>query len=159
MRAYQKLLSLSVGLFLLGCTTIIGRIEELGSLCEDGLDNDKDGLVDCGEITCIFAPMCHCGNGFPDQGEECDYGPYNSDSSPDVCRTDCTMARCGDNVVDSPEACDDGNLENGDACDELCQIEGEASCGNGAVEDGEDCDDGNLTSGDSCDSSCQSEGP
>ncbi len=54
-----------------------------------------------------------CGNGLPDEGEQCDLGIYNSNTPNALCRTDCTSARCGDGIVDTnpsgrpKERCDD----------------------------------------------------
>lgn len=64
-----------------------------------------------------------CGDGLLDDGEECDDGELNSDTVPDACRTDCTLASCGDSVIDTPEGCDDGDAWGGDGCDHQCQTE------------------------------------
>jgi hypothetical protein len=56
-----------------------------------------------------------CGDGYVDREEECDDGQGNSDTEPDACRSDCTLARCGDGVVDTGELCDDG-VHTGDYC-------------------------------------------
>ena len=49
-----------------------------------------------------FTSSVFCGNGFTDPGEECDDGPFNSDTTPDACRTNCILPRCGDGVPDTP---------------------------------------------------------
>jgi cysteine-rich repeat protein len=59
----------------------------------------------------------------PDAGEECDDGPANSDTTPDACRTDCTLAGCGDGTTDSGEECDDGNTAGGDGCEADCTLQ------------------------------------
>lgn len=69
------------------------------------------------------APAGVCGNGVVEGEEACDNGADNSDSTPDACRTDCTLPRCGDGVEDGPEACDDGNLVYGDGCSPGCVVE------------------------------------
>ena len=51
-----------------------------------------------------------CGNGVIDAGEACDDGSSNSDTMPDACRTDCSLATCGDNVKDSIEQCDGADI-------------------------------------------------
>jgi hypothetical protein len=50
-----------------------------------------------------------CGNGILEEGEECDDGTLNSDTTPDACRLDCTNPGCGDGVVDSSETCDNAS--------------------------------------------------
>ncbi|MCF7812829.1 DUF4215 domain-containing protein [Candidatus Gracilibacteria bacterium] len=86
--------------------------------------------------------------------EECDDGAANSDTTPNVCRTDCTLPICGDNVTDTDynETCDDGNNLNTDGCLNSCTV---ASCGDGFVWSGQEaCDDGNTSLTDQCNNSC-----
>jgi cysteine-rich repeat protein len=87
--------------------------------------------------------------------EECDDGAANSDTTPDACRTDCTLPLCGDGVADvgHGETCDDGNDDRCDGCTPDCQVEVGLVCGDGASTPGcgEACDDGNLVAGDGCD--------
>jgi hypothetical protein len=53
---------LLVGALLLPATVVAGPPAE--TKCDDGRDNDKDGLVDCDDVTdCEFAPAC--GGGTP----------------------------------------------------------------------------------------------
>ncbi|HKP60754.1 MAG TPA: PA domain-containing protein [Polyangiales bacterium] len=89
-----------------------------------------------------------CGNGKRDDGEECDDGAENSDSSPDHCRSNCSAPRCGDGVRDRGEACDDqsGN------CSRDCGSTG--GCGDGVRDPGEECDDGARNS-DSAPDACR----
>ena len=90
--------------------------------------------LECESTTLILT----CGNFVLNEGEECDFGregqPHpnepntvglNSDTTPNACRTNCTLPRCGDDVVDnaSGETCDDGNTLDGDGCDQDCQSE------------------------------------
>jgi len=65
-----------------------------------------------------------CGDGLVGPSEACDAGAGNSDTTPDACRSNCTLPRCGDLVRDSGEQCDDGNLAAGDGCDPACALEG-----------------------------------
>lgn len=67
--------------------------------------------------------MPGCGNGILEEGELCDDGDANSDTSPDACRTDCLPAACGDGVCDAKEACDDANAWGGDGCTPACTVE------------------------------------
>lgn len=85
----------------------------------------------------VDAPDPVCGDGILSVGEACDNGAANSDTQPDACRTDCSLAGCGDSVVDSGEDCDDGNTIDGDGCP--------ANCGNESGT-GSDSDSGGITS-------------
>ncbi|HLC58874.1 MAG TPA: hypothetical protein VJI68_03350 [Candidatus Nanoarchaeia archaeon] len=38
-------------------------------ICGDGLDNDRDGVLECGELECRDNPICICDNGIKDAGE------------------------------------------------------------------------------------------
>jgi cysteine-rich repeat protein len=65
-----------------------------------------------------------CGDNVVNEQEECDDGAENSDTSPNACRTNCSLPMCGDSVVDNlTEECDDGNYWNRDGCSETCIIE------------------------------------
>ncbi|GMV40003.1 MAG: hypothetical protein AMXMBFR64_17190 [Myxococcales bacterium] len=102
-------------------------------------------------------PICWsllCGNAKLDGTEQCDDGASNSDTEPDACRSDCTVARCGDFVTDGGEECDDGGLIGG-GCEPDCTWT--RVCGNGVVEPGEECDDFNDQGGDGCTEECQIE--
>ncbi len=83
-----------------------------------------------------------CGDGFVDEGEECDEGDMNSDTEPDACRTTCRWAYCGDGVVDSDEECDEG-IGNSNRPDATCRLDCTLPrCGDGIVDSGEECDCG-----------------
>lgn len=75
-----------------------------------------------------------CGNGEPDEGEECDDGEETAD-----CNANCTLADCGDGIINpaAGEQCDDEGES--DTCNEDCT---EAACGDGVV---------NATAGEECD--------
>ena len=129
-------------------------------------DTDTDTLIDLVHDQDLFEFELEdeveevepsCGNGVVDDGEECDDGEDNSDSTPDACREDCTEARCGDAVQDDGEECDEGednSDEDADACRMDCT---NPYCGDGVVDDGEACDDGEDNSDsdpDACRSDC-----
>ena len=61
-----------------------------------------------------------------DAFESCDTGVDNSDTEPDACRTDCSLAGCGDGVADAGETCDDGNFDPGDGCEATCDASPDA---------------------------------
>ena len=82
-------------------------------------------LNEQGAFAVIDMDILLCGDDIVDPGEECDDGILNSDTTPDACRTDCTLPVCGDTVTDpgNGEECDDGNTEDGDGCSSICQRE------------------------------------
>ena len=69
-----------------------------------------------------------CGDGVLNLGEECDDGPLNDDSTPDKCRTDCTLPHCGDRVADTGEVCDGSDLQ-GHTCTTEGFAKGQIACG------------------------------
>ena len=45
----------------------------LEEICDNGVDDDSDGLIDCRDPDCASDSACsQCGNGTKDPGEECD---------------------------------------------------------------------------------------
>lgn len=82
-----------------------------------GSDTGSDTAPDTAPDVAPF-----CGDGTADPNEECDDGLDNSDTVPDACRRDCTLARCGDGVVDSTEGCDDANDVETDFCSSACVV-------------------------------------
>lgn len=139
----------------------------LGENCENGVDDDGDGLVDSDD------PDCHvCGDGDLDPGEQCDDGNVaDGDGCSALCMNE--NPECGDGIVDSGEDCDDGNTIDGDCCSANCTFEvGACDDGNACTADdlcdgagsciGGDtvsCDDGEACTQDSCDpaSGCSNE--
>ena len=67
--------------------------------CYDGIDNDRDGLVDW-----PFDPACQ-----------------NMEDTSEI-------GSCGDSLVETVEECDDGNFIDGDGCDNFCRIEEDWRC-------------------------------
>ncbi len=65
-------------------------------------------------------PGVDCGNGTPDEGEQCDDGGESA-----ACDADCTLVECGDGTrnVTAGEECDDGNTTADDGCSATCQSE------------------------------------
>lgn len=108
----------------------------------------------CGARSSLDAPdlveaSATCGDGFVDEGEECD--DANADST-DSCTATCQFARCGDGLVwKGVEGCDDKNNIDTDACHNNCSL---PTCGDGVVQPGEECDDANPDSTDDCTATC-----
>ena len=107
-----------------GCEAVVSFTvpRETGAQCNDGLDNDGNGLIDCADSTCVGDPVClGCGNGLSDPGEQCDDGNLIPG---DGCSPGCTVetaARCGDGKLDAGEQCDDGNADDTDGCLATCK--------------------------------------
>ena len=112
-----------------------------------GRDEVSWGVVDLVEGGNV-APVC--GDGFIDDGEECDAGVNNAETGGAPCRLDCTKPNCGDGFVDDGEDCDDGvdvnSGEPGASCRVDCRLGG---CGDGLPDPAEACDFGALNN-DSC---------
>lgn len=109
-------------------------------------------------VVSLCTPDVHvCGDGVLDpRCEECDAGPGNDDTTPDVCRTSCLLPSCGDGTQDSGEVCDDGTASPCDGCDASCQPVVGLTCGDGVLVAGcvDQCDDGNAIVGDGCAPMC-----
>ena len=118
-----------------------------------GTDGTTGGMEDddaADSSTTYIEPGC--GNGRVEDGEQCDEGDDNSNSTPDACREDCSLPSCRDRVVDEGEECDEGN-DNSDFEPNTCRYDCVLpTCGDGVHDDFEDelCDDGNDEFGDSC---------
>lgn len=142
-------------LLVLVCVACVGtscRVD--AEVCDDAVDNDEDGLVDCDDPACAFDDQCdRCGDGVLDDGEACDDGVR----SEQACKR-CLLVGCGDGVRGPAEECDDGNLVFGDGCDHRCRL---PLCGDGLLNDGEGCDDGdgNFGADGTCDRTCRRTGP
>ncbi|MEM7151630.1 MAG: hypothetical protein AAF799_02265 [Myxococcota bacterium] len=122
---------------------------EVGSMgCDCTLGGACDPGLRCDDGVCVLS-VGTCGDGWIDQGEECDQGSDNSDDG--ICKADCTAQFCGDGAVGPGEACDDGNDVDDDECGNDCAI---ATCGDGEIQVGEACDDGNDVDTDGCLSTC-----
>ncbi len=146
-----------------------GRVQQQAcpgfETCLDATDSNGNGEIDNGDSGRCSGPVC--GDGNVDPGEECDDNVLNSDTEPDACRTDCTLAGCGDGVIDAGEACDEAG-ENSDAPNAPCRAScTEPSCGDGIFDDSptgrpaEACDDGILnsdTNPDACRTDCTEAG-
>jgi len=90
-------------------------IEEKIEICNDGLDNDNDGLIDCDDSECIDNEVCQqpvkeviCGNNILEANEVCDDGNTITET-------------CGDGIVQSGTYCNadcSAELTLSEQCDE-----------------------------------------
>jgi cysteine-rich repeat protein len=119
--------------------------------CVHGVSRQK--ILALLDLAFPSAPVC--GNGVLQEGEACDEGPSNSDTTANACRSDCTLPVCGDFTTDPGygESCDDGNAQDLDGCTADCRAE---FCGDGVLNDAppEACDDGNANPNDRCTATC-----
>lgn len=124
------------------CNPFQGASSEV---CNDGLDNDCDGLADCADPDCTLDPACiagveDCGNGLDDDG----------DTLVDCADPDCTFSPL---CMSIPEDCTNGLDDDGDtlvdcadpdcSADPACTA-GSENCSDGADNDGDglvDCAD------------------
>ena len=110
----------------------------LTEICNNGEDDDADGLVDQDDPDCWI-----CGDGIEDPGEECDDGNIVSG---DGCSALCEDEYCGNGGIDPGEDCGEPGLPEcpeGQIC-EVCSCELVAECGNGIIDTGEDCGEPGL---------------
>jgi hypothetical protein len=129
------------------CGTPCSPTEPTEVTCDDGVDNDCDGFVDCDDTDCAVDPACvedPCGDGVcdPGIGENCD-----------TCAADCPSGAdgpfCGNGVCEPTEDCvscaaDCNGKQNGKPANRYC-CGGDA--GGGGGENPVDCNDSRCTSG------------
>ena len=99
-------------------------------ICDDGVDNDLDGLVDCADPDCIGFPNC-----FEGDTVTCTDGIDNdNDGATDCADSDCIgIGLCG------PEICDDNFDNDGDGfvdCLDIADCLGTPAC---PISDGDEC--------------------
>ena len=123
--------------------------------CGDGHVWDGVEVCDPGSMPCADDCLSDglCGNGYLDDGEECDDGNGRDDDACPDDRGNCMHATCGDGYIwVTIEQCDDGDDDTGDECPSgpngTCR---HAYCGDGFVGPGETCDEpDNQDNGDAC---------
>ncbi len=130
---------LGVGLVAAGCGGDTAQQEECGTVgcdaaCGDGVDNDRDGRIDCADSDCVGAADC----GVPIYGIA-----YETDCDDDL-----------DNDSDNAVDCADQDCINAPNC--LAAPYGipiESDCANGIDDDGDgyvDCRDGDCLTDPEC---------
>ncbi|MFZ5786099.1 MAG: hypothetical protein ACOY3Y_06625, partial [Acidobacteriota bacterium] len=143
-------------LFTWGCGDS-STVEETIVSCQDGLDNDKNGLVDCKDPGCGKHSFCDpsvskgCGDGVVTAPERCD--TKIAVGSPGACPTSCDDGNaCTKDSLGNPGTCSAACVaipitacEGGDGCcptgcDASKDSDCSASCGNGVLEPKETCD-------------------
>ena len=124
--------------------------EVLVEVCDDGIDNDDDGLVDCLDQDCSDVCDEDCGDGFDNDADsaiDCDDTDCDGE-----CPEDCHDGRDndGDGLVDCEddecdgegcsEVCDDGRDNDGDGLVDCEDVECAAGCAEDICDDGLDDD-------------------
>jgi cysteine-rich repeat protein len=106
-------------------------------ICDDGVDNDDDALTDCDDPDCASASAC------ASREENCsEPGDEDGNGLADCDDTEACECSCGDGEVNGSEQCDDGDANSDtepNACRSTCST---PSCGDGVVDTGELCDGG-----------------
>jgi len=75
--------------------------------CDDGLDNDANGLVDCVDPYCehLFGDCAVCGNGIVEPGEECDSNDTCCNNTACKFKLSGAICRASGGVCDLAETC------------------------------------------------------
>ncbi len=110
--------------------------------CDDGLDNDGDGQIDCADSDCLTAEVCDASE--IDCGDE-----FDNDGDGDI---DCDDSDCAGDAACVETACDDGLDNDGDGQTDCADSDclGTAACGESDCDDGSDNDnDGDIDCDDS----------
>jgi hypothetical protein len=132
--------------------------DDSGEICNDGIDNDGDGAIDCDDILCANFPDCQpvCGDGVAEGAEVCD----GADVGTDTCLTEgfdagtlgcnasctdfdvsgCYDTVCGDNAAEGTEACDGADLRT-TTCQDRGFTFGDLACANDCTFDESGCYD------------------
>ena len=76
----------------INCSQIDWQIVTLTEICDNGFDEDSDGLIDCNDSDCALDPACTvCGDNVTEGIEECDDG---NTIPGDGCSADCKIEPC-----------------------------------------------------------------
>ncbi len=145
--------------------------------CNDGMDDDKDGGIDCADGDCSSNSSCNGGGGGDcpggcTNGQSCvggicqqtDCNPtcqsgYSCNTADFTCVPDsntCNPSCSGDQTCVNNTCVDKDSCKSDSDCgsEQTCSggkcTNTEPTCGNGTVETGEQCDDGNDDGTDGC---------
>ncbi|MBK6517064.1 MAG: hypothetical protein IPG04_23840 [Polyangiaceae bacterium] len=113
-------------------------------ICGDELDNDGDLAVDCQDSDCSAVCVEDCTNGIDDDADDL----IDCQDSASCATCPLTETECGnlfDDDQDGLTDCDDLD------CEAVCSP---GSCGDGTLGSDEQCDDGALLGGDGCSADC-----
>jgi hypothetical protein len=120
--------------------------EDPEQTCDDGVDNDCDGQVDCNDANCSSDPACvtnPCGDGTcdPNIGEDCSTCPADCPSGEPVL-PGCGNGFCEPGLGEDCLSCaaDCRGRQNGKPSNRFC-------CGDGDGQNPVDCSDARCTSG------------
>ncbi|MBI2892174.1 MAG: hypothetical protein HYY06_01380 [Deltaproteobacteria bacterium] len=143
---------LAFTVFCVGCGGGGGEVTDDGEDCENGRDDDGDGLADCDDSECADDPVCepateNCGDGRDDDGDG------YSDCDDDDCAADPACAGGEGDCLDGMDEDGDGDVDCDDedcADDPACLVE---VCDNDLDDDGDgdaDCDDEDCADDPAC---------
>ena len=153
--------------------------------CTGGIDEDCDGVADCGDSDCDFDPACKvpvCGDGFVDVDETCDdANTNNGDGCGATCQYEPVGSTCFGGVYDNVDQCQQYTVNADHVCElgnkqdgTLCECNGQDACSaadtcqagvcqnNGPNAVPEVCDNGiddNCAGGTDCDDSACADNP
>jgi hypothetical protein len=128
--------------------------------CEDGVDNDCDGLTDLLDDGCFVACSDLDGDGYGSPwSDECDYSLEDCDDDPSDDPAGCDTCTCGDAGCSGCAHCIKPGMQEGPVGDETCEDGVDNDCDDlvdiadnacQACTSSVDCDDGNPCTDDSC---------
>ena len=116
-----------------------GTPDAYETVCDNGQDEDCDGLTDCDDSDCFDHPICICDNdGYCEAGEDCQWCPNDCVTSISaLCGNGVCEAGDGEDCLTCPADCD--GVQKGRASSRYC-------CGGGGGVNPVDCTDARCTS-------------
>jgi|GEM_PF-1421070 len=127
----------------------------IGEICNNGFDDDGDGITDCFDPDCLGLPACtaggesDCGNGIDDEGDGwSDCGDPDCAADPG-CLPESDCANGADDDGDGRTDCADADC----SVDPRCATRAETDCGNGIDDERDgwtDCGDPDCAADPGC---------